>query len=331
MLKRKPIIISAGCSFTDPNFFSHCKHLPDEKRGGWPIWTDHFKDKLEKHHGKKYNLIHTGLSGGTQDLAVDEILKHISIHQDRIDYVLWGGTDFARWLDMYTLTRTNPMVHLRRTGRIEKEEKLTIDPFDCSQLFHELGNALILRWLTHKNGRANVLSTQQRRLWTVFKLCEQYNITLLYYQLLEPLYGLYYIRNEFERVVGSCDGNDHKLSVDFTANEDWERSAVTKFPWFSELLKYKEHFYGLFHFDPSAMYWSGDVRMNNNTDWHVKNKQTEFDFIVCPPPGDPMDLYGFNRTRDEHGDLVDVDYHPNAKGHKDIADKLWKHYAANFI
>ena len=87
MLKRKPIIISAGCSFTEPNFWSHCKHLPDKKRGGWPIWTDHFKDKLEKHHNQKYNIIHTGISGGTQDRSVDEILKLIGIHQDRIKYV----------------------------------------------------------------------------------------------------------------------------------------------------------------------------------------------------------------------------------------------------
>jgi hypothetical protein len=329
MLKRKPIIISAGCSFTDPNFWSHCAHLPDEKRGGWPIWTDHFKNKLEKHHKQKYSIIHTGISGGTQDRAVDEILKLIGSHQDRIKYVLWGGSDFARWMDMYSLTRINPMVKLRRTGRIEKEDMLSTDPFDYATQFENLGSALLLRWLTHKNGRTNVLGTQQRRLWTVFKLCEQYNITLLYYQLLEPLYGLKYMKHEYDRVLG--ENNTFNMTIDYNADEDWERSAVTKFPWFYELLKYKEHFYGLFHLDPDAVHWSGDIRMNNNTDWHKKNKKTEFDFIVCPPPGDPMDVYGFNRTRDKHGDLIDVDYHPNAEGHKDIADKLWKHYEANFV
>jgi hypothetical protein len=331
MLKRKPIIISAGCSFTNPNFWSPCDHLPDEKRGGWPIWTDHFKDKLEKHHGKKYNIIHTGVSGGTQDLALDNIIKQIATHQDKIEYVLWGGTDFARWLDMFSFQRINPMWKLRQTGRIKKGDKLNIDPLNYLDLYFELGNALILRWLTNKNGRTNLLSTQQRRLWTVFKLCEQYNITLLYYQLLEPLYGLNYVKNEFERVIGSVDGNDHKLSIDFSADQDWERLAFTKLPWFSELLKYKEHFYGLSYFDPDVMYWSGDIRMNNNTDWHVENKKTGFDLIVCPPPREPTDPYGFNRTRDKNGDVINVDFHPNAQGHKDIADKLWKHYAANFI
>ena len=87
MLKKKPIIISAGCSFTDKFFKSHVDTLPKEKRGGWPLWTDHFKDKLEKHHNEKYEIIHTGTSGGSLDFSLDHIARNIAIYKDRIKFI----------------------------------------------------------------------------------------------------------------------------------------------------------------------------------------------------------------------------------------------------
>ena len=57
MLKKKKIILATGCSFTDPNFKSMFKHLPDEQRSGWPLWPELLRRKIEKETGESYELI----------------------------------------------------------------------------------------------------------------------------------------------------------------------------------------------------------------------------------------------------------------------------------
>lgn len=321
MLKKKSIIISAGCSFTDRFFKSHVDTLPKEKRGGWHIWTDHFKDKLEKHHNEKYEIIYTGTSGGSLDFSLDHIARNIAIYKDRIKFVLWGGTEWGRWMDHHTHMRVNPIMALRSSKPIKNSEGSLIpkvnDPFDYVSLLYDAGAAVVMRWYCQQQGRINVLNNSFRQLWTVFNLCKQYNITLIYYQLLDPMQEVIWMRHEFKRVLN--EKNDYKLGIDFKADEKWEMGDVAvKSPWFKDLLQNKKHFYGLKYVEPALKHWS----------WEVRHEGVEFDLIVAPPSelGIVRDM-----PRTDKGDPVGIDFHPNAKGHKDIANKLWKHYETNFL
>ena len=92
MLNKKPIILATGCSFTDPKFCSRHKHLPDEKRGGWPMWPELIKEKIEKETGISYDLINLARSGGSQDWVFNTCLDTLSGYDGRIKIVLVGGT-----------------------------------------------------------------------------------------------------------------------------------------------------------------------------------------------------------------------------------------------
>lgn len=320
MLKKKPIIISAGCSFTDRFFKSHVTILPDHKRGGWPLWTDHFKDKLEKYHNEKYEIIHTGDSGGSLDFSLDHILKNIVIYKDRIKFVLWGGTEWSRWMDHHTHTRLNPVAALRRTKPIKKSNGVLLpkinNPLDYLNMFYDTAAAITMKSFCQKHGRINVLNNSFRQLWTVFNLCEQYNITLLYYQLLIPLPSISDMRFEFRRVLN--ENNDYKLGIDWDADPDFDARAAIKSPWFKDLLKNKKHFYGLQFLEPTEKHWG----------WEAKSHGVHDKLIVSPPTDETRAL---PEIRDKKGQNLRLDFHPNAEGQKDIAERLWKHYEINFL
>ena len=71
---KKPIILAIGCSYTTPNFRSRLEFLPSEKRSGWPMWPEVFKNNLEKETGKSYELINLGLNGGGHDYMTKQLL-----------------------------------------------------------------------------------------------------------------------------------------------------------------------------------------------------------------------------------------------------------------
>lgn len=323
MLKKKPIIISAGCSFTDRFFKSMIETLPEEKRGGWLIWTDYFKDKLEKQHNEKYEIIHTGSSGAGQDFALDKIVKNIVVHKDKIKFVLWGGTGWERWMEPISHTRINPTSSVKTSRPMVNNKGVNIpkenDPFDERGLLNDAATAVVFKYYCRKHGRKNVIDRSFRQLWTVFKLCEQYNITLIYYQLLNPMQDMdNNMIGEFKKLLDEED--ELKLGIDFNANAKWEMSeaAVTS-PWFKDLLKNKKHFYGLKYLDPMAKHWG----------WEAKSAGVHDELVVAPFIETSMKLN--EMERDDWGQPVGVDLHPNAEGQKDIAERIWKHYETNFL
>ena len=74
---KKPIIVTLGCSFADPKYESRLEFLPPEKRGGWPAWPEHFKNKLEKRTGKSYELANLARSGFGHDYMFKVFTEYI--------------------------------------------------------------------------------------------------------------------------------------------------------------------------------------------------------------------------------------------------------------
>lgn len=305
---KKPIIISAGCSFTDPDFISSLEDLPSERRGGWPIWSDRFWWKLEKFHNKKYRIIHTGHSGGSMDRAYQEIIKNISVFGKKIDYVLWGGTTWERWNDMHSSFDINPMQYFVDRKPIKIDEKVGRYPLDDWEIFGDLSISLMSSYYGTKDGKRRVMNEGLRKIWTVLKLCEQYDITLLYYQLLAPIAGSNYIKKCIQRHYNISDDSPYmdsrnpiSVRCELDADYEWEMSETQKSPYFRDLLQYKKHFLGLYYLEPDSRPWNWENSSDENVIDNTKNS--------------------WHGVRDGH---------PNMYGHKNIANRLWRHYEANF-
>ena len=226
--------------------------------------------------------------------------------------------------------RVNPLVALRSSKQLIDEKGVNIpktnDPFNARGLLFDTATTTIFNDYCKKHGRRNVLNNSFRQLWTVFKLCEQYNITLIYYQLLNPMQSVKEMKNHFKRLLNET--NDYKLGIDWSVDDTWDMSTAVKTPFFKDLLKNKKHFYGLKYLEPMAKYWSWEIRAAGAHNEHVVAPSIDSEHVKSVLQMNDKD---YEMTRDKYGNPIGVDLHPNAKGQKDIAERIWKHYETNFL
>ena len=86
--------MALGCSFTDPNY--HCddpsaKHLPENLKGGWPMWPEIFTERLSKKDNVEYTLINRGQSGSSMEYSSKN-----SFHNDS-NILLLSFPDLFYW------------------------------------------------------------------------------------------------------------------------------------------------------------------------------------------------------------------------------------------
>jgi hypothetical protein len=315
MLKKKPIIISVGCSFTDINFFSHCEDLQDSERGGWPIWTDYFKGKLEKHYGTKYEIMHFGKSGGGNDFCFNHIAQSFAKYKDRIKFVLWGGTEFERYHNPMSGFNFNPNADLRVYPKFKNMSKEYWD--NCYQKMQEANVHNAVKFQTQKYGRKRIIDENLQNYWNALLLCQKYNATLLLTQLLEPVHSTSSFTYEFKRILGKPES---ELPIDLTCTREFEIDMAMRSPFFKDLYTHRKHFFNLrfLHIkeelEVGVNHWSAYVDRGG----HAKKYQVK-PWSEGSPPGRPF-------GKNEH-----IDTHPNAAGHKNIADQLWEYYETNFL
>ena len=85
----KKFLLAAGCSYTDPKFFSPDDNLSDEKRGNWKIWADVVAEELN------LKCLNVGESGNSNLMIYKSVLDAINKYENQIDTicVLWTGWD----------------------------------------------------------------------------------------------------------------------------------------------------------------------------------------------------------------------------------------------
>lgn len=322
MLKKKPIIISVGCSFTDRAFKSRVESLPDEKRGGWPIWTDHFKDKLEKYYNKKYDIIHYGRSGASNAFAVENIIKNFARHKDRVKFVLWGGTEFKRYYNPFTGYNHNPNADLRGYPYFlkTKSEDYWRNNYQQTQLTNVMN---MINFGGQIEGRKRVIDHNLQLYWTILMLCQKYNSTLLLTQLLDPMHPVSTMSSEYRRILGKAD---KLLPLNYKCDRHYEVKTAMQNPYFKDLYAHRKNFFNL-----RFVHIKDELRPGGVDHWTAyvdKNFHHNKKYLIKPwnPDTDKNP-----KERDEHGAPKEVDTHPNAAGHKNIADQLWKHYETNFL
>lgn len=100
-MARRKLLITGGCSYTDPNYLTNDKSLPQE-RGAWKMWPEHLGNALD------LEVINTGASGSSNETIFHNVLEKIYLYGDRVDTVavMWTGMDRRRIMCGYDI---NPL------------------------------------------------------------------------------------------------------------------------------------------------------------------------------------------------------------------------------
>ena len=307
MFKKKNIILAVGCSFTDPNFKSLVKHLPDNKRGGWPMWPELMQREIEKKTGESYELINLAESGTGNDWIFNTCIDALSKYDSRIKIVLIGGTQWMRTHVVPSDTRFNPQV----SGVNIFEDKEWRDGQILNKFSENYEKAMIQMWYLHSNefGFKNVIHHNLRIMWTLMNICKDKKIKFIWNQILETFPSPHFWRTRLLK-VGRDEGWDINVNLQaweelkdtlkWTLSDQYFSKTVLKSPYAKFLVKHKKHFYGFS--------WSNGSPWNLYTFDSPAAQKTK----VCPEI------------------MIDgkkvIDAHPNKLGQEEIAKEMWKEY-----
>lgn len=297
MLKKKPIIVALGCSFADPKYKSRLEFLPPEKRGGWPAWPEHFKNKLEKRTGKSYELANLARSGFGHDYMFKVFTEYFAKNKDRIEIVLWGGTQFHRRLEVASMRAYNAMA--------TESLKAAMDDKGW-HLFCEAGQHLLADREFTLMGMQNNINWNFSFLWSVLNICNSNKTKFLFYQLLTP-----YPSYEWLCDVVQWWGLPTKQLNKNAMSKPWQNEFMLQTNFAKDIIKNRKSFMG--------------CQMLGDNPWDIQSKEERKKLrVYLPEPqlgDDPL------KNHKSHHEAKDG--HPNAAGHEDIANKIWKHYVHN--
>ena len=295
MLKKKKIILATGCSFTDPNFKSMLKHLPDEQRSGWPLWPELLQRKIEKETGESYELINLARSGAGNDWVFDRCLDAISEHGNKIKIVLVGGTQWQRTQITATGVNANPQIALKLRGEGKGDSFEAKNQTEDWQKWHN--ESVVQMWSKYSNEFAmkNVIYHNVRIMWTLLNICNNNNIKFIWNQLLAPISYIGHWRKLLEEAavipIEDMNINDQAFQEPFFSD------TILKSPYAKQLVKHKKQFYGFT--------WS------HGKFWNLFDSR-ESPLIILPP----ATIDGKQQQ----------DLHPNKLGQESIAEEMWKVY-----
>lgn len=125
MKNKKPILIAGGCSWTEKDYVSFIKTVPDELRGPWPMWPELLGDRIGD-----VEVINTALSGSGNKRILTAVFNEIIEHGDDVEYVVIMWSDITRF-DLGanrlqpSLNHYNREKLLNQQNRIAKHTQLT--------------------------------------------------------------------------------------------------------------------------------------------------------------------------------------------------------------
>ena len=221
---KKPIILALGCSFTDAAFRSHLTNIPEEERGGWPMWPELLQREIEKETGISYKLINLARSGASNDVIFKKFIHSLAKYGNRIKIVLVGGTQWMRSHVVITDLNYNPQVN---TGRLNYEKTYE--------------KALAQTWesFSNKIGVKNIIYHNLRIMWTLLNMCNDKKIKFIWNQLLCPIPN-----PNHQRGILKNQGLTDEYVDDEAFTDQFFSEAILKSPYAKLIIKHKERFYG---------------------------------------------------------------------------------------
>lgn len=306
MFKKEKIILAVGCSYTDPRFRSQCQGLSNEERGGWPMWPEIFKNKLEKETGKSYRVINLAQSGFGSDALFRKIITGLAEYGDRVEIILWGGTQFHRRLEPIYMRPYNSMAY----SFMKTVYRGTNNQPDNSWLnFCEYAKYGTVEQEFTQRGMQNAMDAHLYLFWTLLNICNSKKIKLLYYQLLAPFPAYKWICG----VVESWKQPTERIK-EYVCKTAWQNDYMLQTDFAKYIVKNKKSFLGFQMFGEES--W----------DHQSLEEQDKFRIRTLRKLDDET-----KASWDRHNPTNPkrVDGHPNAIGQKDIANKVWNHYVHN--
>ena len=306
MFKKEKIILAVGCSYTDPKFRSQCQGLSNEERGGWPMWPEIFKNRLEKETGKSYRVINLGRSGFGHDALFKRIITGLAEYGDSVEIILWGGTQFHRRLEPIHMRTYNSMAY----SFMKTLYKGPDNQSDNSWLnFCEYSKYGTIGGEFTQPGMQNTIDMELGRFWTLLNICNSKKIKFLYYQLLTAFPGYSWICD----VVKSWNQPTDKIK-EYVCKTAWQNDYMLQTDFGKYIVKHKKSFLGFQMFGQEA--WDRQSREEQDKfrirTFHQLDEETKASW-------------------DKHAvaSLKKIDGHPNAAGQEDIGNKVWNHYVHN--
>tara|TARA_B100000282_G_scaffold201003_1_gene147222 strand:- start:1782 stop:2630 length:849 start_codon:yes stop_codon:yes gene_type:complete len=221
----RDIILALGCSFTDPNFYCDdpsAKHLPENLKGGWPMWPEIFTERLSKKDNVEYKLINRGQSASSMEYSSIEFFSNWTKNKDRLKAVLWGGTQLDRVDHLY---HEYPF-HLGWLADIPEERKRTMD----MTAMKDFGMYEYMHWLASETANSKIYVRQSKiwlnRLIGIRDLCEAHGVHFIYYPLLS-----FFTTDTYKNVGGRDTRIDQKLTMLYIlggAGEAYEEITTSK-------------------------------------------------------------------------------------------------------
>jgi hypothetical protein len=182
------MILASGCSWTDQNFWSPDRQLPDSERGGWKMWPQ----IIAEEKGMKWKNV--AKAGCDNKFIFDSIVDQVWDHQ-KIDLciVAWTGWDRVKYLNKWkhpigSYCQTIDKELLLANGgqpRMEPNEERSAADID-----HFFDGFSLIEFVDHfeqefyyiKKYAENVIDSTFRYMFLLSRILEQNNIDYLFFQ-----------------------------------------------------------------------------------------------------------------------------------------------------
>ena len=298
---KKKILLAGGCSYTDENFYSIAHKLPDDERGGWPMWPEIMGKELG------LEVFNTASSGCGNPEIAKTIISNIIKYGDRIEkvVVLWTSADR---IQHYSAT-VHPLIDAYGNEPLATQHKRL---FGLNELkwepwrFQE--NRVVEHWF-----RDSLLA-----MYTVATLCKSKGIDFIFGQGVNfHLHAMTLVTKEMVEKLNKdnpsreydniLENITQHTELDFISIiEKGSFGGTVEYPIYKELKK---------KYRKNLMY----------NGYEIHEFESALDFVFHLERG----VYRISDNRADPimpFDYSKHDYHPNSLGQKYIADTFISHY-----
>lgn len=188
-MARKKYLLASGCSYTDPNYVTPDKNVPEELRGPWPMWPELMASKLG------LNVLNVGECGNSNTAIYNSIISAINMHEDEIDTiaVLWTGWDRTELFHYWKFQLLHFFSYYSdSTPGLDKDNLFHMDwvsETGMDQFLYKFKNSEIWNpYLIIRESVNNNLILMQ----SLLEICQNRNIKCVFYQGVNPMdYGTF--------------------------------------------------------------------------------------------------------------------------------------------
>lgn len=188
-MARKKYLLASGCSYTDPNYVTPDKNVPEELRGPWPMWPELMASNLG------LTVLNVGECGNSNTAIYNSIISAINMYEDEIDTiaVLWTGWDRTELFHYWKFQLLHFFSYYSDpTPSLDKDNIFHmnwVSETGMDQFLYNFKNSEIWNpYLIIRESVNNSLILMQ----SLLEICQNRNIKCVFYQGVNPMdYGTF--------------------------------------------------------------------------------------------------------------------------------------------